>query len=158
MSGLHLLGFALVALGFLGLVMPGLPGTPLVFVGILAVAWADGFSRIGVLVLGLLALLTAASVVVDYVAGVLGARKAGASAWGVAGGIAGLAAGLFFAPVGIVVGPLVGAVGFEYWRNPDARAALRAGAGVVIGFLAGAVLKIVIACAMLGIAALAYLL
>ena len=155
MSGLHLLGFALVALGFLGLVMPGLPGTPLVFVGILAVAWADGFSRIGVLVL---ALLTAASVVVDYVAGVLGARKAGASAWGVVGGIAGLAAGLFFAPVGIVVGPMVGAVGFEYWRNPDARAALRAGAGVVIGFLAGAVLKIVIACAMLGIAALAYLL
>ena len=158
MEGLRLLGMALVAVGFLGLVMPGLPGTPLVFAGIVAVAWADGFSRIGMLPLVTLAVLAVVSAVVDYAAGVLGARKAGASAWGVGGGVAGLAVGLFFGPIGIVAGPFLGAVALEYWRNPDARAALRAGAGVVIGFLAGAVLKIVIACAMVGIAALAYLL
>lgn len=158
MEGLRLLGMALVAVGFLGLVMPGLPGTPLVFAGIVAVAWADGFSRIGMLPLVTLAVLAVVSAAVDYAAGVLGARKAGASAWGVGGGVAGLAVGLFFGPIGIVAGPFLGAVALEYWRNPDARAALRAGAGVVIGFLAGAVLKIVIACAMVGIAALAYLL
>jgi uncharacterized protein YqgC (DUF456 family) len=157
-EGLRLLGMALVAVGFLGLVMPGLPGTPLVFAGIVAVAWADGFSRIGMLPLVTLAVLAVVSAAVDYAAGVLGARKAGASAWGVGGGVAGLAVGLFFGPIGIVAGPFLGAVALEYWRNPDARAALRAGAGVVIGFLAGAVLKIVIACAMVGIAALAYLL
>ena len=158
MEGLRLLGMALVAVGFLGLVMPGLPGTPLVFAGIVAVAWADGFSRIGMLPLVTLAVLAVVSAAVDYAAGVLGARKAGASAWGVGGGVAGLAVGLFFGPIGIVAGPFLGAVALEYWRNPDARAALRAGAGVVIGFLAGAVLKIVIACAMVGIAALTYLL
>lgn len=158
MEGLRLLGMALVAVGFLGLVMPGLPGTPLVFAGIVAVAWADGFSRIGMLPLVTLAVLAVVSAVVDYAAGVLGARKAGASAWGVGGGVAGLAVGLFFGPIGIVAGPFLGAVALEYWRNPDARAALRAGTGVVIGFLVGAVLKIVIACAMVGIAALAYLL
>ena len=47
-SGPFLLGLILVSVGLVGLLLPAVPGMPLVFAGILMVAWADGFARIGV--------------------------------------------------------------------------------------------------------------
>lgn len=154
--GLLLLGIVLVVAGFVGLLVPAMPGTPLVFAGILVIAWADGFARIGPLTLVAVALLGLLSWGLEYAAGVLGARRAGASRWGMIGAFLGLVVGLFFGLPGLIMGPAIGAMLFEYAKDPDFRRATRAGAGVAIGFLLGTAVKYALAVAMIGLAAAAY--
>jgi uncharacterized protein len=154
---LLLLGALLVVVGLVGLLLPGLPGMPLVFLGAVAVAAADGFVRVGVLSLVAIALLALAGSVVDYAASVLGARRAGASRWGLAGAVLGLVVGLFFGLPGLILGPGIGAVTLEYARDQEFRRAAKAGAGVFVGFLLGTVLKYTFACAAVGLLIFAYL-
>jgi uncharacterized protein YqgC (DUF456 family) len=56
----------------------------------------------------------------------------------------------------VIFGPAVGALAFEYVRNPDAKMAMRAGAGGLLGFLLGVVAKAVFGFLILGLALLAY--
>ncbi len=158
MTGLIVIaGVLVVLLGLAGLVLPALPGLPLVFAGLLLVSWADGFSRIGwptVTAIGTLALVGAA---LDYAAGLLGARRAGASRWGLFGAVVGMLAGLPFGLFGLVLGPGLGAMAFEYAKDTDIRRAARAGVGVLIGFVLGTALKYAVATTMVGLAVLAYL-
>ena len=107
---LYVAGFAAMAVGIAGLVLPAVPGSALIVAGAVAVGWADDFTRIGwgtltaVIVLGVLIWL------VDLAASVLGARAFGASRWAVIGAGVGVLAGLFLGPVGILLGPAVGAI------------------------------------------------
>lgn len=150
-----LLGAALILAGLAGLLLPALPGSPLIFLGSVCIAWAGGFTRVGWLPLTLIGLLAAASIVVDHAASLLGARRAGASKWGFAGALLGLVIGLPFGLPGIVLGPAIGATGLEYARDPDMRRAAKAGAGVFIGFVVGTALKYAFAVAMIGVLLLA---
>ena len=50
----------------------------------------------------------------------------------------------------------IGALTFEYLRNPDARRALAAGAGGLLGFVLGVVAKAVFGFLLIGLALLAY--
>jgi uncharacterized protein YqgC (DUF456 family) len=100
--------------------------------------------------------LTLLAVGVDYLAGALGAKKMGATKWGVLGAVVGMVPGIFFGLPGMILGPSIGAIAFEYWKNPDFKAASKAGAGVMIGFAIGIVAKCALALAILGVAALAY--
>jgi uncharacterized protein YqgC (DUF456 family) len=153
---LLLLGAVLVVVGLAGLVLPAVPGMPLIFVGVAMVAWADDFARIGVptvLTIGVLALI---GTVFDVLAGLLGARRLGASRWGLLGASLGLLAGLPFGLPGLVLGPGLGAMLLEYLRDSDVRRSARAGAGVLIGFVLGTALKYAVAMTMIGLAILAY--
>jgi hypothetical protein len=154
---LILFGTALIVVGLIGLALPAVPGTPLLFMGIVAIAAADGFARLSPLALFAIAVLAFVSWALDFAVGVLGARTAGASKWGVIGGAVGLLAGLPFGLPGLILGPAVGAMAFEYFKDPNFRHAARAGAGVFAGFIVGTVLKFALAFAMLGVAAISYL-
>jgi uncharacterized protein YqgC (DUF456 family) len=154
---LLLLGIGLIVLGVIGLVLPLLPGVALIYAGIFTVAWADGFTRIGPLMLVAMLLLALAATAIDHVAGIFGARKGGASGWGVFGAALGAVVGLFFGLPGVILGPAVGALAFEYLRNPDARRALKAGAGSLAGFVLGVITKAVAAFLLIGLALLAYI-
>ena len=153
---LWILGLILIAVGLAGIVLPAIPGVPLVFLGIVAIAWADGFTKIGGVTIGVCGALTLLAVGVDYLAGALGAKKFGATKWGVLGALVGIVPGLLFGLPGMILGPAVGAVAFEYWKNPDFKAASKAGAGVMVGFAIGIVAKCALALAVLGVAGLAY--
>jgi uncharacterized protein YqgC (DUF456 family) len=153
---LLLLGLVLVVAGLAGLILPALPGMPLIFAGIVVAAWADGFARIGVPTLVATGVLAAVGSVFDYVAGLLGAKRAGASTWGLVGAAIGLVAGLPFGLLGLVLGPGVGAMLLEYARDTDLRRSARAGVGVLIGFVLGTALKYALAMTMLGLALFAY--
>ena len=153
---LFLLGLVLVVAGIAGLVLPLLPGIALIYAGIVAVAWADDFTRIGPAMLVFMLVVTIAAQLIDHIAGVFGARKAGASGWGVFGAAVGAVVGLFFGLPGVILGPAVGALAFEYLRNPDARLALKAGAGGLAGFVLGVLAKGVFAFLLIGLALLAY--
>jgi uncharacterized protein YqgC (DUF456 family) len=154
--GLLLLGIVLLVVGLAGLLLPAVPGMPLLFAGAVAIAAADGFERVGWLTLVVIALLAAAGTGVDHAASLLGARKAGASGWGLAGAVIGLVVGIPFGLPGIVLGPGIGAVALEYARDQEFRRAAKAGTGVFIGFLVGTVLKYAIAGILIGTLLLAY--
>ena len=76
---LWLLSAALILAGLAGTILPALPGTALVLAGIALGAWIDDFTRVGGLTLTLVAVLAALAWVLDYVAGLMGAKRVGAS-------------------------------------------------------------------------------
>ncbi len=151
----------LVVGGVLGLVLPGLPGAPLVFAGLIAAAAADDFEFVGVwslLALGFMAGLTYA---VDFVAGALGAKKFGASKRAVIGaaigalvGALGVVVGLLAGLPGLVLGPFVGAVIGELSQHGNLRQAGWAGFGATLGLALGAAVKLGLALSMIGLFAL----
>lgn len=148
---LYILGGLLIAVGLAGIILPALPGVPLMFAGMLVVAWAEGFQHIGPGLLVILGLLMVLSVVVDFVANLLGAQRAGASKLALLGAAIGTVAGLFFGIIGIVFGPFIGAVLGELAHSRHAGTAAKVGAGTWIGLLLGTAAKIAIAFMMLGI-------
>lgn len=150
----------LVLIGVLGTVLPALPGLPLVFAGMLLAAWAGDFQQIGGLTLGVLAVLTLLSLLIDFWATAVGAKRVGASRPAVIGAVLGTVFGLFLGLVGVFVGPFVGAlVGELLHRRMDLRRlghATRIGFGTWLGVVLGTVLKLALAFAMIGIFALAW--
>lgn len=153
---LALFGLLVVVLGIGLLAVPAVPAIGIIYSGVVLVAWADGFTRIGWLTLAIGLLLTVVGSLADNVAALFGARKAGASAWGVAGAGIGMLLGLPFGIPGIVLGPAVGAFALEFARNPDLRKAGWAGLGGMAGFLLGIVAKSVFGLLVVGLAVLAY--
>ena len=79
---LLLLGIAVIVFGVVALVAPILPGVAIIYLGILIVAWADHFTRIGPLMLFVMLGLMLVALVADNVAALFGARRAGASGVG----------------------------------------------------------------------------
>lgn len=145
----------LIAAGLAGTVLPALPGTALVLAGIVLGAWIDDFAHVGGTVLAIVAVLAVLSWVLDYVAGLLGAQKAGASREALWGAALGTVVGLFMGLVGVLFMPLVGAAAGEYLaRRADANAhgqALRVGFATWVGIMVGLLAKVVIAFMMIGI-------
>ena len=156
-ASLLLVGVLLVLAGFAGLLLPALPGAPMLFLGLVCLAWAEDFVYAGGWTLGVLAILAALTYLIDIVAGLLGARRFGASPralWGA--GIGGVI-GIFFGLVGVLVGPLIGACIGQLTTVPDLVSAGRAGVGAALGLVLGAALKIAVAFMMVGIFLLARL-
>jgi uncharacterized protein YqgC (DUF456 family) len=151
------LSVALMAAGLAGAVLPVLPGAALVLAGTVLGAWIDDFQRVGGWTIGLLVALALLSWVLDYVAGLLGAKKAGASRQALLGAAIGTVAGLFLGFVGVLVLPFAGAAVGEYLARRDHRAAVRVGLATGIGLVVALVAKVVIAFVMIGIFVVALL-
>lgn len=147
--------FALVVAGMAGLLLPAIPGAPLLFGGLVLLAWAEDFEYVGGWTLGVLAALSLLTYVVDVVAGAFGAKKYGASGRAMFGAAVGAVVGIFFGLIGVFVGPFVGALIAEF-SQPDKTLddAGRAGYGATIGLLLGTALKMALAFTMIGIYAL----
>lgn len=144
-----------MAAGLAGLLLPFLPGAPLLFLGFLLIAWAEDFQHVGtgtLLVLGVLALFTYAA---DLLAGAVGAKRFGASPRAVAGAAIGALAGLFLGLAGVLLGPFVGAVAGALTDRRSLREAGRSGVGATLGLLIGTAAKLALGFAMLGVFALA---
>ncbi|MES2784606.1 MAG: DUF456 family protein [Pseudomonadota bacterium] len=152
---LWILSGALILGGFAGIVLPALPGTLFIFAGILLGAWIDDFTRVGWAPLALIALLALLAWVMDYVAAMLGAKRAGASRLAIAGAVAGTVVGIFMGLVGVLFMPLVGAALGEFIARRQHGQALRVGFATWLGLLAGMLAKFVLGFMMVGIFAFA---
>jgi uncharacterized protein YqgC (DUF456 family) len=146
----------LVVVGLIGTVLPALPGVPLLFCGLLLAAWTDGLAHVGAFTLFVLGVLTVIAIGIDFIAGVLGAKKVGASRYAVIGAALGTLLGLFFGLPGLLLGPFVGALVGELVAGGTLRKATGVGVGAWLGFLLGAVAKLAICFAMLGLFAFAF--
>ena len=80
---------------------------------------------------------------------VLGAKRYGATAWGMVGAMLGGVVGLFLGFLGIILGPFVGAVLAEVLAGREWQKALKAGVGTFVGFVLGGIGKIVCSIAMI---------
>ena len=133
----------LVALA--GIVLPFLPGVPIVALGALLAAWMTKFQELSLTPLVIVGLLTAISIVIDYVAGIVGAQKYGASRSGIWGSIIGSLIGLFFfPPLGFLIGALAGAVIAEMLIGRKLEEAIKSGFGVLVGTFGGMLAKVFI--------------
>jgi uncharacterized protein YqgC (DUF456 family) len=110
---LVILAFLLLLVGVLGSIVPALPGPPLSYVGLLLLQWSGrgGFSPA---FLWLWAGITVAVTVIDNILPALMTKKFGGSRMAVVGSVVGLVIGMiFFAPIGLLVGPFLGALAGE---------------------------------------------
>jgi uncharacterized protein YqgC (DUF456 family) len=148
----YVLAALLVLAGLAGVLLPALPGLPLVFAGLLLAAWAGGFEQIHVATVVVLGLLTLLSFAVDFWATAHGARRVGASRKALVGAVLGTFAGLFvFPPFGLFAGPFVGALLGELLHGRELRQAAKVGFGTWLGIVLAVVLKLGLAFAMIGL-------
>ena len=141
----------LMVLGLAGTVLPVLPGTLLVWAGIVLGAWIDDFARISMTTLAVITVLAVLAWALDYAAGWMGAQRAGASKQALVGAAVGTVLGLFMGFVGVLFMPLVGAALGEYLARKDHGRAAKVGVATWVGIVVGLVAKVVISFIMVGI-------
>ncbi len=157
---LYWLLFALMVVGVIGAVVPGIPGTSLILIAIVSWGAVQGslstvslplLVGVGVLVL---------NIGIDIMASYWGAKQAGASKWGQIGAVVGLVLGIlgllpalpFGGPLlGILLGPLLGAVVGEYFYQRNLKLAFKAGVGIVVGSLVGNLIQGALAISAVGV-------
>jgi len=137
------IGSILILLGLAGSILPILPGPPLSFIGLFLLALLKHFSPpLTPILIIILAIVTILVIVMDYIIPLLGAKRYGASKWGVWGSMLGMAIGIFWSPFAMLVGAFIGAVVVEWFAGKKKREALRAGWGVVMGTLFATILRL----------------
>jgi uncharacterized protein YqgC (DUF456 family) len=146
---LWVLAASLILTGLAGMILPLLPGAPLLFLGLVIGAWAEDFIHVGYGTLGILAGLTLLTYVVDFLSGALGAKRFGASKRAMIGATIGAVVGLFMGIVGIIVGPFIGAVIGELTAKRTLSDAGYAGVGTTLGLVAGIAVKLLIGVTMI---------
>lgn len=148
-------GGLLMLVGLIGTFLPMVPGSPFVFAGIVLLAWAENFQRIGPWILAVCALLTVLTFVAEWGASLLGAKKAGASRWAMVGAFAGSIIGIFTGLIGLLFLPLIGAALGQYAHDRQFKRAAEVGVATWIGTIIGLVAEVVLVLIMIGITIIA---
>lgn len=124
--------------GFFMAFVPMLPALSYMFVVSLVYALFDHFLHLSYIETGILLALTALSIVVDHLAGVLGAKYGGAHGKSLLWGLAGSVIGTFIAPLlGSLAGLFIGVAIGEFRVGRTKNKALTSASGALLGSLAG---------------------
>ena len=156
---------ALMGVGVIGAIIPGLPGSSLILLAIAIWSIATEFSGVGwSFVLIFIVLILSAAV--EYLAVYLGAKQVGASKWSQRGAILGMVLGFLGlipalplgGPIfGLLFGAIAGAFLGEYFYRSGletqarVQQAFKVSMGVVIGSLIGNVIEVLLAAIAVGI-------
>lgn len=138
--------WVLIFTGLVGTILPVLPGTGLVFGGILLYALYFGVGTVGLTTLIIFGIVTAVSFVIDLLASLYGAARFGATRSGLIGAVVGGLVGLLLLSLpGLFLGVFAGAVVGEFFlAKKNLNESLKAGVGSILGFLAGSVIKFIL--------------
>jgi uncharacterized protein len=143
------LALLVMFVGCLGSLLPGIPSTPLVLIAAIGHKLYFRETGSGWIVLVVLALITALSLIMDYLASIYGAKRFGATKKGMVGAITGGIVGLFFNLPGILLGPFIGAALFEMAGGREFKPSMKAGLGATLGLFAGVVGKFICCASMM---------
>jgi uncharacterized protein YqgC (DUF456 family) len=156
MGGREIILFAIslimMIVGMAGIVVPVIPSIPLIWLGAFLYAIFTHFEKVTWTVLLVFALLTIFSIVLENLGNVYGAKRFGATRWGIMGSMVGTGVGFYLGgPVGLILGPIVGTIIFELIGGKGYRGALKSGLGNFVGFLGGSIVKILVGLTMISI-------
>ncbi len=140
------LGILLLLSGLAFSILPPLPGPPIVWGALLLLKWHggvvpphSGWSRFLILWF----CIAVASTFMDNLLAIWGTKLSGGSKAGTWGAFGGLLVGLLFlGPLGIIIGPFLGAFVLEIAGGRDFPVALKSALGSLAGFVAGTMLKV----------------
>ncbi|MFT5790894.1 MAG: hypothetical protein ACJAV9_000462 [Urechidicola sp.] len=145
-------GFFFVLLGVIGSFLPVLPGPITGWIGLLMLHLTKvipmDWTFLGI-TLGVAILIWG----IDFIIPAWGTKKFGGSKYGIWGTILGLIIGLvFLGPLGIIVGPFLGAfVGELIHDSTDSKRAVKAAFGSLVGFMLSTGLKFLVSIIFLGL-------
>lgn len=149
---LLIIGIILLLVGFVGCVLPILPGQAVAYVSLILLQFMSP-PRVPEDTMWTLAFVMILVTVLDYIVPIYGTKRFGGTKRGVWGSTIGLIVGIFILPsivvlgpfgiFGIILGPFVGAYIGEASAGRDSREAFIAAIGSFIGFLTGTFLKLV---------------
>ena len=138
------IGSILLIVGIIGCILPILPGQILSW-GSLLVLQLQKDPPFTAKFIFIWALITAGVTLLDYFVPIWGTKKLGGSKTGMWGATLGLIFGIFFfPPLGLIIGPFIGAVIGELVAGKNSQVAFRSGLGSFLGFVAGTMMKLVI--------------
>lgn len=138
-------------IGIAGSILPGLPGTPVSWLGLLILyIWGNGTNTAGeeISMRTLIVWLIVVGIVsvIDYIVPMWFTKVTGGSKYAERGALVGLIAGIILTPIGMILGSFLGAFLFElYYTRKGAGQALKAAIGSFLGFITGTGLKTIVA-------------
>ena len=142
---LSILAIVFGIVGCIGCIVPILPGVMLAYAGYLCLYFCS-YSDISVAWLVVFGVVTVAVSILDYLLPSYMTKKFGGSKAGERGAMAGVIAGFLFGPIGIIVGPFLGAVVAELINDgSDRQRAFKSGLGSFLSFFVGTGIKLVLA-------------
>lgn len=142
---LIVLGFICVVVGFIGCILPVIPGIPLSYLGIilLHITSKVDFSPQFLIIWGIVVIVIQ---ILDYFIPIWGTKRFGGGKKGMWGSMLGILLGVFILPPwGIIIFPFVGAVIGELIDEKEVKEALKAGFGSFLGFVLGTLAKFIVA-------------
>lgn len=139
-------------IGLIGIVLPVIPGTIVIFVAALIYALVEGFHIVGWPTLVVLGLLTLVATTADLWASSVGAKVGGASGWSVVVGlVGGLVGFVVLNLLGAILGAILGVLLTEIIRVGDLKHAFKAGGGWILGWVLSTVVQLGIGLVMVAI-------
>lgn len=137
--------------GLVGSVVPLLPGTTLIFAGVVLhkILLPATVSTWAVVWIGVFWIF---SIAADFGCTLLGARLFGGSKWGMTGAGGGALVGMFFSLPALLLSTILGAVAAEKLVGKRThRDAVKSGLGAALGFLASTIVRALAALAMVAL-------
>ncbi len=126
---------AFIVIGLIGIIVPLIPGTLLIWITVLLYVLSTGFTPIAPLSFAVITIISLVAGTSDYWLSLLGASKSGASKRSLLLGTVGGVAGTFIFPLlGTIAGYAAGILAGEYLRQRSVVLALRASLGGVAGW------------------------
>jgi len=138
---LYIIALTAALIGAAGSFLPILPGPPIAWAALLLLYFFPGntFTTQTIIVHGL---IVAGITVLDYFIPIWGTKRFGGTKSGERGSMVGLLLGLFTPPLGIIIGPFLGAFVGELIQGSSRNQAFKSAIGSFLGFLAGVFLKL----------------
>ncbi len=131
-------------IGVVGTLLPILPGAPVIWLGMLIYGLIAGFDNLNIYFYSGQGLLALAVMGVDYLFTAMGSHYFGGSKAAIWGAAAGLLIGLMFFPIGLLIGPFLGAAIADFIFRRRTGQAVRSGVGASLGFWSALPIKLIL--------------
>ena len=148
---LIVIAIILAVVGIIGSIVPGLPGPPLSWIGLLLAFLSHKMGGADMTLTSVLIWLAVTVIVsiLDYTVPAKFTKLAGGSKAGSRGALIGMIIGIFLTPIGMIPCSLAGAFLAEMFQeNKSASQAFKAALGTFAGFLVGTGMKLIVSVTM----------
>ncbi len=151
-SGLFFATMAVMVIGLVSIVIPFLPATLVIWLGIFLYGVGTNFAVVNSQLLLTVSVLAFGTVFLDYIMAIWGHRKYHGSLWGILGALVGGFIGAVFGNfAGFVLGPIFGAILFELLRGRDNIFSIKTERFTIVGYIGGTLVKFAVSIAMIGL-------